>query len=363
MKLPVIILWSLLLLPGSLAAQLRPGGTLSLGQTIPIHPRYPQLTRPTVALTAGVSQAVDGRQAWHHLYRDAWLRYDLMYYDPGNPAVLGQAITLAIWLDLRLFQRKGWEGRYAFGKGPSLMTRPQDRVDNPRNIAYAGRLTDLTAARLYLRRQLSATLALDVGITAMHFSTAQVTVPNLGLNTLAVQLGLQGLPASPRERAYTPATVKQRGLRPGLRVGHGFAARIIDDGPIYPIYTVMPSVTYQPWAKFRLSAGAKFFYHDGLYQFYETQDFGADRQRALATGAIAWIGGEWLLGHLGINLKLGPFLKKPRLMNQTLYTEMGLQYYWWDTQQRAGWQPYLGLYVHAHSGQADWGELALGINF
>lgn len=351
------------LLPLLLLAQLRPGGWSALGTTFPIHPDYPALVQPAYAVSLGLSQAVDGSRAWHHLFRQPRLRYEALWYDPGNPAVLGQALSAAIWLDLELARGSRWTLRYAFGKGPSFMTRPQDRRRNPTNIAYAGRLTDLTALQVYLRRQLAPTLALDLGVTALHYSSAQVTVPNLGLNSVGLHLGLQGLPRSPLPLRFVPARVLRRGLRPALRLGHGFAARIIDDGPVYAVYTLMPYLTWQPWAKLRLAAGGKAFYHDGLYEFYETQDFGVGAHRRLATGVVAWVGAEWLLGHLGINLKLGPFLKRPLLMDHRLYTELGLQYYWWDTQQRDGWQPFLGLYVHAHSGQADWGELALGVSF
>jgi hypothetical protein len=349
--------------PLLLWAQLRPTGMLAGGYTIPIHPDYPSIERHAWLFAAGVSQAVDGRQAWHHLFRDPRLSYQLIYHDPGNPEVMGQAITLALWLDLQAFGRERWQGRYCIGKGPSVMTRPQSLRHNPDNIAYGGYLTDLTALGFYLRRRMNDHFALDLGLYAWHYSSAQVAVPNVGINTLSLALGVQGLPRGSNEKAFTPAKVTRRGIRAAIRLGLGLAGRKLDEGPMYSIYTVMPYLTWQPNAKFRLSGGGKFFYHDGLYEFFQTQDFGEDNHRAMASGAIAWLGGEWLLGHLGINLKLGPYLKAPVLMPYTLYTEMGLQYYWHDLQQRDGWQPFVGLSVHAHSGQADWGELSLGIAF
>lgn len=349
--------------PLLLCAQLRPQSILAGGYTIPIHPDYPGIERAARLLSIGVSQAVDGTKAWHHLFRDPRLSYQLVYHDPGNPEVMGQAITLAIWLDLKAFGGNRWQGRYCIGKGPSVMTRPQSLQQNPDNIAYGGYLTDLTGLGFYLRRRMNDHFALDLGLYAWHYSSAQVAVPNVGINTLSLALGVQGLPRRPDEKMLTPAEVLSRGIRPAIRIGLGLAGRKLDEGPRYRIMTVMPYLTWQPNAKFRLSGGGKLFYHDGLYEFFQTQDFGASNHREMASGAIAWLGAEWLLSHLGINLKAGPYLKAPVLMPYTLYTEMGLQYYCHDTQQRDGWQPFVGLSVHAHSGQADWGELSLGVAF
>jgi hypothetical protein len=79
-----------------------------------------------------------------------------------------------------------------------------------------------------------------------------------------------------------------------------------------------------------------------------------------AWGFAPFLGGEWMLGHIGLVVQGGPYLIRPATMKKFSYTQYGFQFYPFDIQRRPHRQMYLRVFVHAHDFEADFAEIGLG---
>jgi hypothetical protein len=345
-------------------AQAQPAWQWSLayqqGPILKINPRYPEQLRPARFAQLGVRFPSNGEKAWQERYGFPQISWSLLVGELGNGPVLGQAVSVLPRLHGNLWSKGGFRLQYGLGTSFVWMNRPFDPVRNPTNTAIGSRLSSLSTFELGVGRRLGKEWEAYLGFSGIHVSNANARVPNLGINIPAWKIALRyGLEPSsspaPRKQEFPPSR-----YRLGIRLGRGMAGHIAPAGPTYPSFLFSPFV-FRDWRqKFRFKLGLDAFYHGPSEAFL--LNHGADwlnpRQEAL--GLVLYGGADWLLGRLAITTQLGPYLIRPQLLDYALYTKLGLQGYWFDQQTHQGPQPYVGMYVHAHSGEADFAEFALG---
>ncbi len=77
------------------------------------------------------------------------------------------------------------------GQGIALTTKPYDREDNFRNIAFGSRLMSSTYMKLnFIKERLIDKLGFQAGLSFLHYSNANVKAPNTSVNSITINLGL-----------------------------------------------------------------------------------------------------------------------------------------------------------------------------
>jgi hypothetical protein len=353
----------LALLPAGLPGQPAFSAEAFGGQTLRIHPRYPEIARPAFALALTAWRQAQGEARWEAAFGLPRTGLRLLWLDPGAPAA-GRAWGLAPCIAFPLLRSRGFalEGELAYGL--ARLGRPFDLQANPANTALGSRWNNLTQLGLRASLCLHPRMALLLGLSAAHLSSADFRLPNLGLNVAGAQAGLQWGSARPLSRP--PRGVRQpflSRLRPGFRAGWGLVSVKTPGGPLYSVRTFSLFAQARRGLRLRLKAGADLFYHQGIYDYLQQHGSGGElRQQAL--GGSLWLGWEWMLGRTSLSGQAGPYWKKPFLWESyRLYTHFGVQRYWFRQQERPCWNPFAGVYVFAHGGEADFPELALGCAF
>lgn len=334
----------------ALQAQMQWQVGLHCGSTLRIHPQYPAL--PQAAWAIEVNR-------YRPLPAGLKAGVQLSVASPGNPDALGQLWGLTGSLDRPLWRRPRGGLRVAFHTGLARLTRPYHRIHHPANTALAARWVNLTLVKLYAYRKLGAVQA-QAGVAFWHYSSAKARVPNLGINLVMGYLALR-----PATELTPPARVEASPLprwQGGLRLGAGRTSRKVAGGPQYWVAAATLWGSYRWRPRLRVMLGSKVFFEESLVAFFRDQDFGLAQPARSAVGVIAFTGVELLIGRLGVRAWLGPYLRQPVLMPYRLYTELGLHYYL-RHDRSARCQPFLGVGVHAHAGEADFGEWGLGLLF
>jgi hypothetical protein len=342
-----------------LLAQPRWEATYSQGKIIQINPVYPDRPQPARIGQVGLRWQTQGKKAWQERHNFPEIGLSLLAGDLGNGPVLGQIVSLIPSLHGSLATWKGLALEYGLATSLAYLNRPFDRQTNPTNNAIGSHFGNLSFFQLGLSHRLAGKWEGFAGGNFFHLSNANTRVPNLGINFPTFQLGLRyGLKQPPPARLSSPPPPGK--IRPGLRLGRGFAGHIAAAGPSYPSYLFSPYLLLDWRNKIRWKLGIEGFFHGPTNDFLRNHgvDWLSPREESL--GLIAFGGAEFLLGRLAIVAQLGPYLRRPLLLDYRLYTKMGIQLYLHDQQIDKGPQPYLGAYVHAHSGEADFGELAIG---
>lgn len=336
------------------------------GRMLKINAVWPKISNNASIAEGGFSHRVSGKKEWHRLYHFPETGLRFMVFFPGNTEVFGHGFSLTPTLSFLIKESGSFQLRFTYCYSLGIITKPYHRLTNPENNVIGSPLNNYILFQLESRWQLSPKWQAGLGMGYSHFSNARTKIPNLGINipAISVKAGytLQEKPIV-MSAENLPDVKKFGRLQPGISLGYGVNSQKSPGGPVYPVYSGSVSLSTILNNKFRLSAGTKWFFVESLRGFIQNQDIPFEKPGQAATGGIIYAGGEFLLGHWAIVAHLGPYIKKPYQMNYLLYTRFGTQWYLFDQQIKPHFQPYLGLYVHAHSGEADFAEFSLGFVF
>ena len=123
------------------------------------------------------------------IYKGAYQGIGVAWHD-FNPQ-LGNPFSAFIFQGARI---KSWAPRlslnYEWNLGLTFGWHPYDAETNPENRVIGSRVTAYIDADIYLRWQLSRSWDLNAGVSVIHFSNGNTTIPNAGLNVLGGRVSL-----------------------------------------------------------------------------------------------------------------------------------------------------------------------------
>lgn len=220
------------------------------------------------------------------------------------------------------------------------------------NQFIAGHLNFALGASLKMNRRISDNLALSVGIDVFHYSNAALRVPNKGINSTDVGLGLihylnshnssleDAVPESYFESGY-----KKHSFDLGVNIGRRGVYKSKDGLTKTGLYA---GYNYRFNPVFGLSAGVDAVYyhtvydanrHAETYQYYATS---FKRWRAgIGLGPDVW------MGRLGFSFKYGYYLYYDSLLPVNTYWTANIKY------QLTNWAA-IQAKTYFHQAQADY---------
>ena len=326
-----------------------------------------------------------GKHWWNSYYNFPRVGVLLSYGSLGNNEVLGNNVSILPNMSLKLFGNNKVSFYTRIGLGFSWFMKPYDRIENPENIFIGSSITQLTQLSFDLNVRLSDRLIFSSGISAQHFSTGHVQIPNVGINIPSFNLGLIYYPTSIPEQFHMSDTVVDFNkrilfnLQLGLGV-HEFAPTAkASGGPKYPIYSGALYLSKRLGAIVNLQIGMHINYYTSFYDYIINQDFYTSEQRLKSFTVTPFIGIELYVGRFGFNGQLGIYAYNPFVndMNEHLQktggkdnylkrinaNRLGAKYYLLDAVTSGSKKPYLGLFIKTNAGQADFVEMCLGCAF
>ena len=160
--------------------------TLHTGYMLPEYPFIGALTEDYIrSVDVSLFRETVGRSEWDQLYNYPSYGLSLFYSSLGNEAVFGREAAMnafcqlyhsAPWRRFRVYNR--------IGLGLGYVTRKYDPQRNPLNVAVASHLNIHFNFRVGAEYALTERLGLTTGLSFDHFSNANTSEPNLGLNYL-----------------------------------------------------------------------------------------------------------------------------------------------------------------------------------
>ncbi len=322
----------------------------------------------------------------------------LSYVDMGNSEQLGQAISVIPFIDFKVFT--GWTSRMncKIGLGASYFNRTYDEIENPNNKAISTSFTWAFRSNLYYSLFENENYNFKLGVGYFHNSNGHLRLPNQGLNTFLVSAYSQfnwnkSEPSNEVNSAVVPNPKEsQRYFSSRIGVGHKVLSK----------YSTEKKEVYA----FAVSTGKiinkTFKYGYGLYyRFYEDYyDYIKDDEKLVrelypefkekpvlyASNFGIFGSGELLLSHVGIEFEMGLNFYKPAYkidwqINEEKYVEglyqlgemnwyyqvkkavstrLGAKWYAITTNKSPRHNVFLGAFINANLGQADFSELTLG---
>ncbi len=124
--------------------------------------------------------------------------------------------------------------------------------------------------------------------------------------------------------------------------------------------------------------GVEANYNTGAHDFIVSNEVFASQEKLKSSTSIFFLGHEFMWKHLSFVLQGGLFIYNPlyrEIINSQrtisskehlkswFTSKFGFQYYLFDTYKRYKNQVYIGSYVKANLGQADYWETSIGYTF
>ena len=352
------------------------------GKQIKIYPNYPAVGISGFGEVYAGYQCF-GTKAWHQSWKFPQIGVSLLYGWLGNEKILGQSIGIVPGITLMSRDDRRVKTDVRLGTGLSWFNRPYDRFQNKENLIIGSHVTNVTFVNVYFRQKISQKFWIYEGLSFIHYSNGHYQLPNVGMNTLTVDVGLKfypyGKPGLVCKRD-TLAVIDHR-VKANIRIGFGVnefgSATKPLGGPKYPVY-VMNLYASKRFGKIsNLHAGVFITYYSSFYDYIVNNHFYDQGGRMKSMVISPFIGYEMMIGRFGILWQSGlnvynPFQKEYFKINYGNSTSAQLKRWWCN---KVGAQIYLlrtdrirrcnvwlGAYIKSNLMTADFVETAVGFS-
>ena len=323
--------------------------------------------------------------------------------DFGNLDRLGLAISAIPYAEFNIFKQKRLSALLGFGL--SYFTKKYDSIENPANQAVT---TDLTMSfRGFINYHFLTTDQINwrVGVGVAHHSNGHTKLLNQGYNSalFSVSADISNRKRTTEEIIQNSTSSFSKSSYSYFRFSGGLGKNVLalpfnDKKNVYTLSGVYGRVWNN---RYKLGLGIYYRFYQHYYDYIkgneslvnDGREFAhfKENPRWYASNIALTINGEYLLNHIGIDFQIGFNLHKPAYkidwrinqgwdntpreisetwmlgeyntkyqLKQLISTRLGLKYYLIGTIKKPKHNLYLGCYINANLGQADFAELSLG---
>ena len=354
-----------------------------VGRIVANYPGYPSVkARKNFVISIGRQQNTLNN-SWAKYFNFPATGISLSVSDLGNPNIFGYEYSVMpfIVLNTSKHHQKSWYLK--LGLGSSYY--PTNHTVNPENEAIGSKLTWAFQAFMYKNIYANDHLNLKLGAGLLHGSNAHAQIPNFGLNAAMLSLSAQWFNKSfyPDFASKNPQEIdREKHVFIQVRSGLGYheygGTRVPIGGETRPVYTFSLSggVIYRNHIKVR--TGFAYRYYEHYYNdiiLNKEEDF-ISNPRLNASNIYWFLGTEFLLGHVGLNMEGGLNLYKPyfevyfdkygtgnglkSFLKKSFNSRLGLNLYARNTNKNPKHNVYLGINISTNFGQADFAEGSFG---
>jgi hypothetical protein len=276
-----------------------------------------------------ISKPTLGNKLWQLENNKPDLGITLQCLDFRNPSQLGYALTAAPYIEIPLKERiKTSRLILRLCMGATYITKDFDIQTNHKNIAIGSHVNAFVQFKWFWHLQLTKNLRFEPGFAFTHTSNGKYRNPNLGLNVVSLNAGLNFLIPSPSKPSVTTidSSTKVKSKNELLAFAAiGFNQRYIATNELK---TFVFSLTYQRNVRntHKFSAGFDAYYDQNYFLDYETklskEPQGFDKVRVSAR-----VGYSYNVGRISFPIEMGYYLFQKVQPDGFIVSRIGVRYY------------------------------------
>jgi hypothetical protein len=290
-----------------------------------------------------IAKPTDGSKLWHLENNKPELGISMQCMDFKNPTQLGYAFSIVPFIEIplqkdekisRLILRLSW--------GATYLNKSFDIHKNPKNIAIGGPWNAFVQFKWFWQIPLNKNWRFEPGFAFTHCSNGKARNPNLGLNVISINAGLNYFLASNTKneisRIDSSTKVKSKNEFVAL-AAIGFNEKGVKTGTLY---SLLISGAYQRNIRntHKFSLGTDLFcdqvYAVDHYNVYGKYPSGLDYWRASVRA-----GYSYNVGRISFPIEIGYYVFQKINPDANLVSRIGLRYY-----SKSGLVYHWGLRTH-----------------
>lgn len=300
-----------------------------------------------------------GKKEWEQVYNYPDYGISFHYLDFKNQ-YLGYNVALGLHYNFYFLNRNLM---FRISQGIGVTSNPYDKESNNKNNAFGTRVMDNTYLMLqYKKENIFNRIGFQAGFMLTHFSNGRLKAPNSGINTIALNIGLNYNLTSEKKEFITDSLPSRVSYKE--RIKYNIVLRTgVSEGPVPHLgqrqfYHFGFYADKRIGRKSALQIGTDVFLSRYLIDYIEFTSVAFPEKNIDATTDYKRIG--LVLGHelfinkLSIETQLGYYVYKPFNYETNLYQRLGAKYYIYKN-------IFAGVSLKAHGGRAEAIEASLGV--
>ena len=368
-----------------------------IGRIVPNYVnRFPQSDlQHALSLSLGTMK-LDSNNKWSKCYNHPQTGVQLFYSYLGNNRIFGHQFSALTYISLNVFNRAKKPYYLKMGLGAAYFTTYYDSITNRRNLNVGSPFAWAFQASAYKTLTEKNGLNLKAGLVFSHASNGHTTLPNYGTNSLLISFAAQFY--NKKHETYQICSNRKlnrenriRNYIIGAHQGFGFHEYGDKDGPVggdkKAVYSSSIFVGKVYNSHFRLNTGLTYRYYEVYQQQIESRNLTKfmDNPKWSSSNLVAFIGGEYYMGHVGLEAELGinvykPFYKQfeddfplnvqfkgymqfKSYFKRLFSTRLGLNFYLINANKMPKHNFFAGPHIKANAGQADFTEIVFGYQY
>lgn len=276
------------------------------------------------------SKRTQGNKLWHLENNRPELGFSFQCIDFKNPAQLGYAYVIAPFTEIPLRKREKMSRLILrLCIGATYITKHFDIYENPKNIAIGSHVNAFVQFKWFWHIQLTKNLRFEPGFAFSHASNGKAKNPNLGLNVISLNAGLNYvLPTKKPQPSITEidSSTKAKAKNELMTFAAvGFNQHSINSPELR---TYMFSAAYQRNVhnRHKFSAGVDLYYDQNYFVDYKNA-FGQDAQGFEKMRVAAKVGYSYNMGRISFPFEIGYYVFQKTNPDAKIVTRIGVRYY------------------------------------
>jgi hypothetical protein len=345
---------------------------LYLGSIVPNYMKYPR-SYPRVGLGATLYHISNENNGVNRYYRQPLVGLHASFHYLGEAQIFGNEINLLPVMAIPLKK-----GMIQIGIGVSYFTKTYQ--DNQLNRAVGSKLTWSFQSFYFRKFSLESGKTLRLGFGYLHGSNGHTQLPNYGINSAVLSVGIYKNPfLKPMPLDTTHQLKSDKTFFIDINSGIGFHEFGGTTGPV----NGSKALVYSTSAKAGIVFNKQFQVYSGFgfrhyRHFADSISKSATLQEMKVTPNNVYflLGVEYLVHHIGLSIEGGINLYKPFYIHfakrfesqetikfdlrRIFLTRMGLKFYLFNTSNKPQHNVYLAPYINANFSKADFSEITIG---
>lgn len=296
-----------------------------------------------------------GNKYWHSLFNYPHWGVTFHYNNFGQNKYLGEAYAVYPYITLPLYQRTARQFSFRFGSGLGYISKPYDRIKNPKNVAISTHVNLCIEAGFEWEYSFNEQFKAYKRIALLHFSNGATRMPNTGINLPSLGLGVRyNLPKYNDEKEKAMMPTFEKGFYKSLAIAAGINEIYPTYGDKYPAFSLSFGYFWQPSLKRAVGLNLDLSYNTSDFETLKRRETDYKNYEMLRAGIS--VGQDLIFDRTTFVFAVGRYLYTQETRDGLIYNRVGYRRTLNDFL-------FFNLTLKSHMFRADFIECGLGVRF
>ncbi|MBP7477999.1 MAG: acyloxyacyl hydrolase [Chitinophagales bacterium] len=328
----------------------------------------PIITEPSFGVELAFYKTCFGKQPFERKFFYPRIGASILAVRFGDNAIFGEAIGIFPHVSFWIKRSRIMDFYFRMGIGLAYLNKPYDYTSNSINNVIGSYLNNVTQFKFGVDWKVTDKTNLNTSFNFTHFSNSRSQSPNLGINYMALCIGVKqnfGV----KKHVYNHDSLPKKIQRNFYTVGFGVA---LDEkvkiayGPTYQAYNFFAQYHRATSIANHLVGGVSLVYNRGSYAMAQIRENNeskiTDRTINSLEGSI-YFGDEMVLKDFGFFAQIGIYCFLPYQRTTFMYQKLGGVYYLPAFSKSFKGRMFIGANLKTHLDKAENFELRTGMRF